>query len=523
MSFCNISQDPNILLLDEPLSGLDSVSSIQVMQSLQYIVERCGCIALLTVHQPSEAIMEYFDKLLVVSAGKLALDCRISDDGVQNVSAKLNDHLCDSHRRSSQYVSQAFIHQSTALNSEFMSSVIGINPVDNSVHPFLNSTHNRTPLGSARTIQMAMIEESDDDDSNVDDDAKSFEETSSTADDQPSTPPSRSSDEELIDHREKAFNVNVKGPSVMSIFKDDITDDMSSPRRSIGDRCLDLMLLSMCCFDARVLKQIRPIVQRMQRQYGWGWKDIVPANVALLIVSLVLTTEDSFTMRALFLTVALVGIPVIVFPHKVFQYAETWSFHKRELDDKRISMVAFQIGTSMFTFAVPTLSLTMAVAISYAIVGLDYQTFLNQVLFSVIHLLVALQLGRALAVLFQGHNPSIVQVFTFYLFLSFLMSSTFVASYKYPVEIRWIHYFSIDFWAISGAVMNQLDDEVNYSNAEDCFDFVSCLASDGGLIVSVLGFSGMSTSFFALGILTTWFIVFLALEQWMLHYRCEGI
>ena len=168
------------------------------------------------------------------------------------------------------------------------------------------------------------------------------------------------------------------------------------------------------------------------------------------------------------------------------------------------------------------LSLTLAQTICYAIVGLSYDGFLTQLLFSVVHLMVALQFGRALSVLFQGDNPTIVQFFTFYLFLSFLLSSTLVATYKFPAGIRWIHYFSIDFWAISGAVMNQMDPNESYSNADDCYDFITCLLSDGGLIVSVLGFSPMSSSFLALGVLTLFFVAFVTLEHCMLHYRCEG-
>ncbi|CAB9500321.1 transporter G family member [Seminavis robusta] len=549
--------DPNILLLDEPLSGLDSVSSLQVMTSLQYIVERCGCIALLTVHQPSDAILEFFDRLLVVSAGKLALNSRISDGGVKAVSSRLNSLLCDSHRRTSMYMSQAFtqtLQQESGTGDSLPESMAFTNALDNSVHLF-NTTHHRRASMFTTPMHMSFIEESAEEESSSEMDGNSFQEASSTKDEcydlmggtqetstdhtqattdrttsTPSTDrttPTMTNGKLAIDVEEFKLEEEVapktaKNDNQMDSSLQHSDSEQPLETTSLVERIVACVAI-MCCCDSKVKSQIRPLIQRVQLEYGWGFKkDIVPANVAIAIVALVLTTQETLTFRIVALTVALVGIPVIVFPHKVFQYAEMWKFHKRELDDLRISLVAFQVSTSMFSFSMPVVSLTLAQAIGYAIVGLDYGSFLNQLLFSVLHLLVALQFGRSLAVLFQGDNPSIVQVFTFYLFLSFLLSSTLVASYKFPVEIRWIHWFSIDFWAISGAVMNQLDKDVSYSNDEDCFDFVTCLLSDGGLIVSVLGYSPMSTSYLALGVLSIWFVAFVVFEHAMLHYRCEG-
>jgi hypothetical protein len=97
-----------------------------------------------------------------------------------------------------------------------------------------------------------------------------------------------------------------------------------------------------------------------------------------------------------------------------------------------------------------------------------------------------------------------------------------VSSRKFPASFQWLFLLSIDFWAISGAVMNQFDD-ANYSNAEDCFDFMTCLLSDGSFIVRFFGFAPLSTSLLALGVLTGCFWILFLLEYALLRYRCDGM
>jgi hypothetical protein len=84
--------------------------------------------------------------------------------------------------------------------------------------------------------------------------------------------------------------------------------------------------------------------------------------------------------------------------------------------------------------------------------------------------------------------------------------------------LRWLVLFSSAFWAISGAVMNQFDEQ-HYSNDEDCVDFLSCLLSDGSVIVRFLGFTPLSNSYLALGFLTACFAVLVLLEHAVLRYQ----
>eukprot|EP00931_Biecheleriopsis_adriatica_P049263 TRINITY_DN28495_c0_g1_i1.p1 TRINITY_DN28495_c0_g1~~TRINITY_DN28495_c0_g1_i1.p1 ORF type:complete len:657 (+),score=116.01 TRINITY_DN28495_c0_g1_i1:71-1972(+) len=62
---------PSLLLLDEPTSGLDSKMAAELMGDVKQIAQR-GCTVIATIHQPSEAVFQRFDKVLLLLAGKIA-------------------------------------------------------------------------------------------------------------------------------------------------------------------------------------------------------------------------------------------------------------------------------------------------------------------------------------------------------------------------------------------------------------------------------------------------------------------
>ena len=59
-----------ILCLDEPTSGLDSIAAYSVIEELKSLSSK-GLAILSTIHQPSSAIFQMFDKLLLMSAGRV--------------------------------------------------------------------------------------------------------------------------------------------------------------------------------------------------------------------------------------------------------------------------------------------------------------------------------------------------------------------------------------------------------------------------------------------------------------------
>ncbi|KAL8925378.1 MAG: hypothetical protein Q9172_002258 [Xanthocarpia lactea] len=61
---------PKILFLDEPTSGLDSTASFEVVKFLKKVVQQYQLIVIASIHQPSTATFDLFDKLLLLSAGQ---------------------------------------------------------------------------------------------------------------------------------------------------------------------------------------------------------------------------------------------------------------------------------------------------------------------------------------------------------------------------------------------------------------------------------------------------------------------
>ncbi|KAM7264013.1 hypothetical protein ACFE04_001696 [Oxalis oulophora] len=64
-----ILTNPNVLLLDEPTTGLDSASSFFVIRALKTIAMD-GKIVIFSIHQPSSDTFDLFDDLLLISNGE---------------------------------------------------------------------------------------------------------------------------------------------------------------------------------------------------------------------------------------------------------------------------------------------------------------------------------------------------------------------------------------------------------------------------------------------------------------------
>ncbi|KAI7774246.1 hypothetical protein LA080_009046 [Diaporthe eres] len=61
---------PRVLFLDEPTSGLDSAASLEVVRYLRAVARRDNLIIVASIHQPSTAAFNLFDKLLLLGAGQ---------------------------------------------------------------------------------------------------------------------------------------------------------------------------------------------------------------------------------------------------------------------------------------------------------------------------------------------------------------------------------------------------------------------------------------------------------------------
>jgi len=70
--------EPNLLFLDEPTTGLDSTTALDIIKTLAALRDQ-GITIITTIHQPSQAIMSLFDKVLIIGDGNVLFDDKPSE------------------------------------------------------------------------------------------------------------------------------------------------------------------------------------------------------------------------------------------------------------------------------------------------------------------------------------------------------------------------------------------------------------------------------------------------------------
>jgi len=79
---------PSILFLDEPTSGLDSYAAYSIINTLKDLA-RLGCTVISTIHQPSSEVFHLFDRVLLLTSGRLIFDGNV--DGGAGMSAYFHE------------------------------------------------------------------------------------------------------------------------------------------------------------------------------------------------------------------------------------------------------------------------------------------------------------------------------------------------------------------------------------------------------------------------------------------------
>ena len=71
-------QNPNLLFLDEPTTGLDSTTAFDIMSTVQKLKQR-NITIISTIHAPSQKILNLFDKIIILCEGYLIYDGKPGD------------------------------------------------------------------------------------------------------------------------------------------------------------------------------------------------------------------------------------------------------------------------------------------------------------------------------------------------------------------------------------------------------------------------------------------------------------
>lgn len=73
---------PRLIFLDEPTSGLDAAAAAKIMEFITDLAAKENLIIVATIHQPSTAVYNRFDEIMILSAGRTAY-CGPSKDAVK--------------------------------------------------------------------------------------------------------------------------------------------------------------------------------------------------------------------------------------------------------------------------------------------------------------------------------------------------------------------------------------------------------------------------------------------------------
>ena len=74
-----IITNPKILFLDEPTSGLDSSASFEIESYLRTVARQYNILIVASIHQPSTATFQLFDKMLLLSQGRTCYCGSVAD------------------------------------------------------------------------------------------------------------------------------------------------------------------------------------------------------------------------------------------------------------------------------------------------------------------------------------------------------------------------------------------------------------------------------------------------------------
>ena len=404
---------PRVIVLDEALSKLDSMSSLEVMEVLHDIATELGCIIILSIHQPRSELMRFFTKLIILSSGTLAVNAPISAlAGALNMSnGKSTDTMID-----------AIIHQILSSNSR-------LDPQD--------ALHRQLSSGDL-------------------DESTTVSET----------------------------NTN-KPTSYHSLLRETI-------------------FLSV----------------RLAGAFGGEYGELLMSPMCCCVMAYLLGFDDGLPSQLIFLVSLLIGIPVVVYHHKVLAMCYIWHAHKFELADKRYHWLSFLMATHLSLLCMPIGGVMLSVIIAYLVLQWSNDTILIQFIFVALYLLLSQACGRVLALVYDGSYSSFSKGYYVVLMLGSFFSGTLTSISNFSGVLRIPMYLSHNFWAISGAVLHQLN-KGHQLGEDPCTNYISCLVNNKAYMASFFGYSQVTTTMLSFIVLVVALCITLCMEMVYLRHRLK--
>ena len=263
------------------------------------------------------------------------------------------------------------------------------------------------------------------------------------------------------------------------------------------------------------LWQVQPLVKRMQLEIGFGWKDLLVLPVCFALITAWLRFESGSPIQVYLATTLFIIVPTITFQPRLIVICNNFRAHQFELEDKRVSSIAFLIASAIFAFGIPFVAIILGHSFGYAILGWEWDTFLVQILFAIVYTTAALQVGKTLSVAARGDYTKLTRGYVLFIFLSILFSGFFVNVNNVPEYLRWLVYLSLTFWGLSGAALNQLQFNSNFGE-DPCLSFATCISFDRNFLARYFGYTPTTTALLSMLVLLIWVVVFFLLEGFLL-------
>ncbi|CAB9525697.1 ATP-binding protein [Seminavis robusta] len=369
---------PALVVLDEPLTGLDSVSSQEFLRFIIETVHSHGCSVVMTCHAPSNEIAQSFEKLIVVENGHLV---------VNTLTSKLW----------------------------------------------------RTPEATL-------------------------------ADD------------------------------IHTLLENRASFRLGQEVGLIDDTCDVLPNAATTSQGQGLVTAILTLTERLRKEYGWAWNDFGRLPFTVFVLTIILSWDDQSLNQTLFATIFCLAACYNVFQYKISQACEIWRMHRSEILDGRISYLSYMIASKLYQFSPALLSLVPSLVIVYALLGWSFATFLGHIIFASMYLSISLQGGRVLSLWFDGSHIKYIKFFSLYLMINLMFSGTVVPINKFPSGFEFLYITSFTFWAVAGALLNQLQ-YGDHLGGDHCRTAVTCILSDNKIIARYLGYHPTTTPTMSLTIL----------------------
>ena len=265
------------------------------------------------------------------------------------------------------------------------------------------------------------------------------------------------------------------------------------------------------------LGQVVALGRRLCLEYGWNLSDLVVLPICFAIMSFVFSFDPNSPTTVFLGCMMLFFIPIIIFQHHVLLGTQMWLAHRWELDDRRIFLLSYQIATLSYSLSIPFVSTAISLSLACVILGWEWTSFPNQLLFGSVFLLVIVTFGRCLGLIFKGKH-AFFKVYLLCLFLNVCFAGFLGTPSQAPPCARWLFGLSFAFWAFTGVLTNQFEYNRNIGETP-CRSFATCIVYNGNFLSAQAGFWPFANARMALYVLTGIYVSLVVLEYVLLRLR----